>query len=63
MDRREIHFLRSILEAYDGIVTMTTVDPGLGLVCLSISPGCENDVEMVLKDIEQDVMIGQALNV
>ena len=60
VDRREIHFIRFILEAYDGIVTLTTVDPDAGLVCLSIPPGCENDVEIVLQDIKKDVMIARA---
>ena len=60
VDRREIHFIRFILEAYDGIATLSTVDPDAGLVCLSIPPGCENDVEVVLQDIKKDVMIARA---
>ena len=59
MDRKEIHYLRFIFEAYDGIATLTTVDPDLGIVCLRIPPGCENDVKIVLQDIKKDVMIAQ----
>lgn len=44
----EIHFLRFILEAYEGIAVATTLDPGLGLIRLSIAPGCEGDVEEIL---------------
>jgi hypothetical protein len=57
VDRREIHFLKFIFEGYDGMATVTTVDPDLGIVLLSISPGCEGDVEMVLLDLQKDILI------
>lgn len=45
---REIHFLRFILEGYEGLAVVTTVQPESGLVQLSIAPGCEEDVERIL---------------
>ncbi len=57
IDRREIAFLKFIIEAYDGIAVVSTVDPMAGIVKLSIAPGCEADVEMVLQDLKKDVMI------
>ncbi len=57
VDRREIHFLKFIFEGYDGMATVTTIDPDLGIVLLSISPGCEGDVEMVLLDLQKDILI------
>jgi hypothetical protein len=59
VDRREIHFLKFIFEGYDGMATVTTIDPDLGIVLLSISPGCEGDVEMVLLDLQKDILIEQ----
>ncbi|MGB2929089.1 MAG: DUF4911 domain-containing protein [Desulfobacterales bacterium] len=59
VDRREIAFLKFIFEAYDGIVTITTEDPHQGVVRLCIAPGCENDVEMILKDLKKDILIKQ----
>jgi hypothetical protein len=50
---REIHFLRFILEAYEGLATVTTLQSQLGLVQVSIAPGCEDDVERILEG-EQD---------
>jgi len=44
-----IHLLRFILEAYEGIGMVTTLDPKLGLVRLSIAPGCEEDVNLILE--------------
>ena len=57
VDRREIAFLKFIIEAYDGIAVVSSLDPMAGIVKLSIAPGCEADVEMVLKDLKKDVMI------
>ena len=57
MDRRQIGFLKFILEACDGIVTMSTVNPDLGLVSLRIPPGCEEEVAGILKDLEEDVLM------
>lgn len=45
---REIHFLRFILEGYEGLAVVTTVQPESGLVQLSIAPGCEADIENIL---------------
>ncbi len=57
VDRREIGFLKFIIEACDGIATITTVDSEAGLVMFRIAPGCEGDVEMILDDLKADIMI------
>ncbi len=57
VDRREICFLKFILEAYDGIATMTTIDAHQGIVLLRIAPGCEKEVEAVIRDLGRDIMI------
>jgi hypothetical protein len=46
---REIHYLRFLLEAYEGIAVLTTIDPKLGHVVLHIAPGCEQEVEHILE--------------
>ncbi len=57
VDRREIYFLKFILEAYDGIAAMTTVDARLGIVLLRIAPGCKEEVETVIHDLGRDILI------
>ena len=57
VDRREIAFIRFILEAYDGIAILKTLDPQPGLIELQIAPGCEHDVEMVLEDLQGSIMM------
>jgi hypothetical protein len=53
MDRRQIHLLRFLLEAYEGMAVLTTIDKATGLVLLRIAPGREaeaDDLVAVLKD-------------
>ncbi len=57
VDRKEICFLKFIFEAYDGIAVLSTIDPESGIVVFIIPPGCEKDVDMVLKDLKKDIMI------
>ena len=57
IDRKEISFLKFIIEAYDGIALLRTVDPAAGIVALHISPGCEPVVDMILNDLKQEIMI------
>jgi len=57
VDRTEICFLKFILEAYDGIATLTTIDAQLGIVMLRIAPGCEGDVEAVFQGLKKDMII------
>lgn len=48
MDRRRIAYLRFLLEGYDGIAVLETLDPALGTVVLHVAPGCESDVRALL---------------
>ena len=57
VDRREIAFIRFILEAYDGVAIVKTLDPASGLVEFQIAPGFEPDFAMILRDLERDIMM------
>lgn len=57
VDRREISFLRFVFEACDGIVMMRTIDGPSGTVLLSISPGCETEVETVLGSLKKEILM------
>jgi len=61
VDRREISYLRFIFEAYDGMATIETLNPESGLIVIYIAPGCVSDVEMVLRDLENNIMIEPAM--
>ncbi len=57
VDRCDISFIKFIIEAYDGLAVMTTVDRGRGVVELNIAPGCENEVDLILQDLKKDLLI------
>ena len=60
VDRRKIAFIRFILEAYDGLAIVRTVDAQTGLIEFQIAPGCEQDVEDILEDLRQDILMEKA---
>ncbi len=57
IDRSEICFLKFIVEAYDGLAVLTTVDPETGIVILNIAPGCEADIETILQELKKNILI------
>ena len=57
VDRSAIAYLKFIIESYDGIATLRTLDPVMGTICLSIAPGCECDVDLVMANMETEIMI------
>ena len=57
VDRREIAFLRFIFEAYDGLAMIETLNPESGVIVFYIAPGCESDVDMILRDLKGDIMM------
>jgi len=36
---------------------MTTIDAHQGIVLLRIAPGCEKEVEAIIRDLGRDIMI------
>jgi hypothetical protein len=37
-----------------------TLNPELGVIVFYIAPGCESDVDMILRDLKEDIMIEAA---
>ena len=57
VDRREIAFLKFILEAYDGIGIIKTQDPARGVISIHIAPGCQKQVTEILQYLKKDILI------
>jgi hypothetical protein len=55
IDPYQIHYLRFIIEAYPGLAVVSTVNPKLGLVSITVAPGCEQDVLQIL-EAERDTL-------
>ena len=62
VDGKQISFLKFLLEAYDGIANLTTLNPKLGHIVINIAPGCEEDVKTLLWEIKDDVVMEQIKN-
>ena len=41
VERNQIHYIRWTVESYDGMATVSTVDPVEAVIEIKISPGCE----------------------
>jgi hypothetical protein len=54
VDRRQISFVKFILEAYDNVAVVSTVDARHGLVQIRIAPGCENLVDGIVAEFSRD---------
>ena len=61
VDRRDIFFIQSIFEGYDGLVTMSTIDPTRGEIRLSMSPDTETDVSDILQDLKASGVLIEAV--
>lgn len=51
VDRKEINYLRVIIESYDGMAVLRTVDPHRAIIELQISPGCTSFISDLLDDL------------
>lgn len=60
VDRREIAFIKFIVEAYDGIAVLETLDPIAGIVVFHIAPGCKRDIDALLENLKKEILIEPA---
>jgi hypothetical protein len=55
VDRRQISFFKFILEAYDNVAVLSTLDSRSAVVQISIAPGCEAMVDGILKSLSGEI--------
>ena len=53
VDRREISYLSTIIESYDGMAVVRTIDPQTAFIELQIAPGCEDMILELLEYLEK----------
>ncbi|MBI4618951.1 MAG: DUF4911 domain-containing protein [Desulfobacterales bacterium] len=54
VQRKNIAFIKFILEAYDGMAVMRTLDPHEGVVELIIAPDFEREVTEILDNLRDE---------
>jgi hypothetical protein len=57
VDRRQINMVRFILEAYEGVGTVTTLDAASGRIVIFAAPGCETIVQAVMADLGKKFLV------
>ncbi|MDD2542486.1 MAG: DUF4911 domain-containing protein [Desulfuromonadaceae bacterium] len=58
---RDMVYLKFILEAYEGMNVMSTVDNKAGIIRIAIMPGFVEDMDGLLADLGQDVTMEPVL--
>ncbi|HNZ10544.1 MAG: hypothetical protein BWX99_00482 [Deltaproteobacteria bacterium ADurb.Bin151] len=53
----DIALLQFILEGYEGLVTVSTIDPRDAIIQISIMPDFAEDVECILEDLKERFMM------
>lgn len=57
IDRRDLVFLKFILEAYEGTATLSTLEPTEAIVSLSIPVGLTDDVQEILNSLTAEIRL------
>ena len=52
----KIHYLKFILEGYDNLATLSTINARQGLVAIRYLPESERDLTELLSDITSDII-------
>jgi hypothetical protein len=52
VDRSKISYIRWIIESYDGMAIVTTIDPIKAVIELKIAPGCEIILDELLNSLK-----------
>lgn len=60
VDRRDLVYLKFILEAYEGMSTLSTVDRQVTIVRLTIPAGFADDMQLLLDSIGADISLTEA---
>jgi hypothetical protein len=55
LERKDIAYIKFILEGYEGIALATTIDNNESIIQLTIVPDFESDVEMLLAALKKEV--------
>jgi hypothetical protein len=54
VERRDINYLRSIIESYDGMAIVKTLDPHTAYIEVRIAPGCEDYILELMDSLSRE---------
>ena len=56
-DRKDISFIKFIVEACEGLAVLSTEDSQMGILKFLIAPGCEEEFEDVIRGLKGEIRI------
>jgi hypothetical protein len=57
VDQKQIAFIKFVIEAYDNLALLSTLDRQRGLILMRIAPGCERVVARIMADIGENILV------
>ena len=57
VDRSQISYIRWIIESYDGMAIVSTIDPVYAIIEIKIAPGCEAVMNELIRSLRDDERI------
>ena len=61
INKKNIYFLKFLLEAYEGIATFETIDAKKGIILLYIAYGALEDFNMLINQLRKDFAVYELL--
>jgi hypothetical protein len=59
LDRRDLVYLKFILEAYEGLTTLSTVEKDVTLVRITTFPWCAADVDALIEALRNEIPMSE----
>ena len=53
VERKDICYVQSIIESYDGMGFVSTIDPHGAIIEIRIPPGCEADIQELIESLNR----------
>jgi len=60
LNRQDIAYLQFILEGYEGVCSVSTINPGIALIRISSMPGFEAAVTDILNELKREVQFHES---
>ena len=57
IDRREIAWLRFVLEGYEGLAVLSTVNARNGEICLQVPSGFLRELEALMQSLQTEILL------
>lgn len=61
LDRRDLVYLKFILEAYEGLTSLSTVEKHGALVRITTFPWCAADVDSLIEALRQEIHMSETV--